>query len=89
MKYSEIAMPAKQAGGSLPKTLLKRSVCLVLVLWGSLAMAQSREGISDEALADLAKRAMSEFNVPGMAIGIIKGGKVLFSKGFGVQNWRT
>jgi len=33
----------------------------------------------------LAKAAMDSFKVPGIAIGIVKDGKVLLSKGFGVQ----
>jgi CubicO group peptidase (beta-lactamase class C family) len=55
------------------------------VLWLSTATAQQSEGITEEAVAELAGRAMSEFNVPGMAIGIVKADKVLLSKGFGVR----
>jgi len=47
--------------------------------------AQAREGISDEAVAVLAARAMSEFSVPGMAIGIVKSGEVLLLRGYGVR----
>jgi hypothetical protein len=43
--------------------------------------AQEREGISEADVATLAGRAMSEFNVPGMAIGIIKADKIQLAEG--------
>lgn len=49
------------------------------------AYAQTAEGIGDEAVAALAARAMTEFQVPGMAIGIVKSGEVLLSQGYGVR----
>jgi len=55
------------------------------VLWLSTAAAQQSAGISEEAVAALAGRAMSEFSVPGMAIGIVKNDKVLLSKGYGIR----
>jgi len=58
---------------------------LLLVLWAATAGAQQGEGISDEAVAGLAARAMAEFQVPGMAIGIVKSGEVLLSRGYGVR----
>ncbi len=61
-----------------------RLVCLIL-LWSSAAWAGERAGISDAAVTELARRAMSEFNVPGMAIGIVKADKILLSKGFGLR----
>jgi len=59
-------------------------VCLLLH-GAPVAWAEEREGISDAAVTELARRAMSEFNVPGMAIGIVEADKILFSKGFGVR----
>ncbi len=61
-----------------------RLLCLLL-LWSTVAWADERVGISDAAVTELASRAMSEFNVPGMAIGIVKADKILFSKGFGLR----
>ena len=63
---------------------LWRSVCLLL-LWIPVAWAQEREGISETALTELTSRAMSEFSVPGMAIGIVKADKILLAKGFGIR----
>ena len=58
---------------------------LVLLMSGMAAHAQQGEGISDDSVSALAKRAMDEFDVPGMAIGIIKSDEVVFAKGFGVR----
>jgi len=58
---------------------------VLLMLGTATAAAQASEGISNEAVADLATRAMTEFSVPGMAIGIVKSGEVLLSKGYGVR----
>lgn len=64
---------------------LRWPMCFLLVLWVPVAAAQGREGINETAVAELARRAMSEFNVPGMAIGIVKGDQVLLAKGYGVR----
>lgn len=58
---------------------------MVLPLTASALLALDNGGISDAGVAELANRAMKEFNVPGMAIGIVKSDKVIFAKGFGVR----
>lgn len=58
---------------------------LFLALWVSTGAARQNQGISDAAVAELAGRAMAEFDVPGMAIGIVKDDKVLLDRGFGVR----
>ena len=60
-------------------------VCLLMVVCVSTGAAQQRTGISDDDVAKLAGRAMAEFDVPGMAIGIIKSDKVLLAEGYGVR----
>jgi len=57
----------------------------LITCWVAPVSAQKGEGISEAAVAELAARAMSEFQVPGMAIGIVKSGDVLLSKGYGVR----
>ena len=52
---------------------------------GPIAFATGHQGISNQDVARLVSRAMSEFDVPGMAIGIVKSGEVVFSRGFGVR----
>ena len=63
---------------------LVRLGCLLL-LCASVAWADERGGISEAAVTKLANRAMSEFDVPGMAIGIVKADNILLSKGFGLR----
>jgi CubicO group peptidase (beta-lactamase class C family) len=58
---------------------------LVFFLLSPLALAQEPEGITGAAVESLANRAMSEFDVPGMAIGIVKSRQVVFASGFGVR----
>lgn len=48
-------------------------------------IADQQQGLSDAAIADLAQRAMTTFEVPGMAIGIARGDKTVFAQGFGVR----
>jgi len=43
--------------------------------------------ISPDAIDRTAARAMQAFNVPGMAVGIIKDGKLIYGKGYGVREY--
>ena len=85
MTYFEFDNPAKRPRQYPGWHLFIRSLCFLLVLWVSVAGAQEREGISDAEVTALANRAMSEFDVPGMAIGIVKDEKILLAKGYGVR----
>lgn len=64
---------------------MKCPLCLLLALVCTTAGAQQRERITDTAVAELADRAMTQFSVPGMAIGIVKDGQVLLANGYGVR----
>lgn len=61
------------------------SALLLMAVWVSAGAAQQRIGITSDALTNLAGRAMAEFDVPGMAIGIIKGDEVISASGYGVR----
>ena len=45
--------------------------------------------ITENQLDDVVQRTMKTFNVPGIAVAIIKDGKVIISKGYGVSNIKT
>lgn len=45
--------------------------------------------LTSKAIDSLAERSMKAFNVPGIAVAIIKDGKVIHSKGYGVRSLRT
>ena len=85
MMYSKRDGSVQLAGHGVIRRLLKLSTCLLLAFWVTGGWAQEAKGISDAAVSELAQRAMSEFNVPGMAIGIVKADEVLFEQGFGVR----
>lgn len=85
MMYFEPNVPAQRAGHYPVWSWFAKSVLLVLAVWLSPAGAQEPKGISEADVAVLAGRAMTEFNVPGMAIGIVKDGKVLSAKGYGLR----
>ena len=56
-----------------------------LLVFSSIAYAGERQGISDDDIAKLANRAMQQFQVPGMAIGIVRGEKTVYAEGFGIR----
>jgi CubicO group peptidase (beta-lactamase class C family) len=85
MTKSDFDSLAQHSVQGLVWRLFLLSVCLLLLVAASTGRAQEREGISDADVATLAVRAMSEFNVPGMAIGIVKADKILLAKGYGIR----
>ncbi len=85
MMHSECEGSARRAGRYRLWRWLRWPASVVLVLGFSVTGAQAREGITDTAVAELAARAMSEFDVPGMAIGIVKRDQVLLAKGYGIR----
>lgn len=85
MTHTEFSKHSQHAAHRLLWPRLSWSLCFLLSLYVSVAAAQERETISETVVAELAARAMSEFKVPGMAIGIVKGDEVLLAKGYGVR----
>jgi CubicO group peptidase (beta-lactamase class C family) len=45
--------------------------------------------ISEKEVDELVQNTMKTFNVPGIAVGIIKDGKLVLAKGYGVSNIKT
>ncbi|MBS1681839.1 MAG: serine hydrolase [Bacteroidetes bacterium] len=45
--------------------------------------------LTSKAIDDLTERSMKAFNVPGIAVAVIKDGKVIHSKGYGVRSLNT
>lgn len=69
-------------------TLQRLSMTLVLAALPWLAgwgRAPSALPISPAAIDATVARAMKAFQVPGMAVGIIKDGKLIYAKGYGVR----
>lgn len=45
--------------------------------------------ISDQEVDNVVNRALTAFNVPGIAVAIVKDGKVILSKGYGIKSIQT
>jgi CubicO group peptidase (beta-lactamase class C family) len=64
------------------------SIALVLAFLPPLASSASSPPalpISPTTIDATVARAMKAFQVPGMAVGIVKDGKLVFAKGYGVR----
>lgn len=63
-------------------------VTIVLIFLVSLgAAAKDREAPTETEIDALAERALEAFDVPGIAIGIIKDGEVIHAKGYGIRKF--
>lgn len=62
---------------------LVRSQALLLGLF--VSTVSSAGGLTSEQIDALATRAMAEFDVPGMAIGIVKDGETVYAAGHGIR----
>lgn len=77
----------------IKKTILLSSV-LMVSLWvsgpcvfaGDRGVEKQRPGLSTVEIDQIVARAMDKFNVPGLAVGIIKDGKVIHAKGYGLRH---
>src|SRR6478609_959674 len=58
---------------------------VLFVLTGFTACAQ----ISEPEVDALVERTLKTFNVPGIAVGIVKDGKLILAKGYGVTSIKT
>ena len=58
---------------------------LVLILYTTISFAQ----ISEKQIDELVEKTLTTFNVPGIAVSIVKDGKVIHSKGYGVKSILT
>jgi len=54
-----------------------------------LEQIASGQGLTGGQIDSLAQRDLELFHVPGLAIGVVKDGKLIYSKGFGVRSLKT
>ena len=64
---------------------MKRNLSLIFALSSFLAFAQ----VEEKKLDELIQNTLTTFDVPGMSVGIVKDGKVVYAKGFGVSSLTT
>jgi len=62
---------------------------LILCSFGLLLLTKSYAQMSGSAIDQLTERTLKAFYVPGAAVAVIKDGKVIHSKGYGVRSLRT
>lgn len=65
-----------------------RTKCLFIIAILSIAVSVNAQ-LSSATVDSLVQHAMQEFNVAGAAVAIVKDGKVIYKKGFGVKSMET
>lgn len=70
---------------------LKNTLVIFLGIMVINIKSQAREIplLSRDSLDRYVQQAMASWQIPGVAVCIIKDGKILVQKGYGVSNWRT
>jgi CubicO group peptidase (beta-lactamase class C family) len=63
----------------------KNFVATLVVGLSSIAMVQA-QALSSTQIDSLVNKTLSTFNVPGIAVGIVKDGKLIHAKGYGVRS---
>jgi CubicO group peptidase (beta-lactamase class C family) len=77
---------------SLPSTHQKLIVMkfrLLLLSFLSINLTVFSQGLTSQQIDSLVERSRRAFDVPGIAVCVIKDGKVIHSKGYGVRSLRT
>ena len=69
------------------KKLLKLSVAIFLC--AQTSFAQTSKPITSNQIDSLTELVLKTFNVPGIAVGVVKDGKLIHAKGYGVANINT
>ena len=70
---------------------MRRLVIVLLAVAVALGVFYPRQpsSFSAASVRDNAQRALADFNIPGLAVVVVKDGKVLLAEGFGVRNVQT
>ncbi|MFZ1371444.1 MAG: serine hydrolase domain-containing protein, partial [Ferruginibacter sp.] len=60
-----------------------------LFVFISISLTIFSQNLSSTEIDNLAERSMKAFDVPGIAVGIVKDGKLIHAKGYGVRSLNT
>ena len=63
-----------------------KNILVALFFFAFTFSAIAQQPISSAQIDKITEKAMTTFNVPGMAVAVIKDGKVIHEKGYGVRN---
>ncbi|KFF11907.1 beta-lactamase [Chryseobacterium soli] len=64
---------------------MRQTFSLFFILFSLVSFAQ----VEEKKLDELIQNTLKTFDVPGMSVGVIKDGKLIYSKGFGVRSLTT
>jgi len=67
----------------------KSSVAVIIIMLLSLSVSSKSQVINAAQIDSLVALTSKTFDVPGIAVGIIKDGKLIHAKGYGVRSLRT
>jgi len=74
----------------MQQSRFQRTIVGVLALMACVFTQRSMaQAPSDDYIDDLATRALQQFDTPGIAIGVLKDGELVYSTGHGVRDIRT
>lgn len=83
-------MPAMRAGNrvNLMDKYIFHKLAIGVVIFAACGVLQAQV-LNSEQIDALVERSMKAFDVPGIAVGVIKDGKIVHSKGYGVRSLNT
>ncbi len=73
----------------MKKRLLRSSTCFILLFGALSCLCANAQVISGPQIDALVQRTLTTFDVPGIAVAVVKDGKVIHSKGYGVRSLKT
>ena len=65
-----------------------QKIIFTTLLWLS-SMVVSAQALTSSAIDSLVEKTLIAFDVPGIAVGVIKDGKLIHAKGYGVRSLNT
>lgn len=68
---------------------MKKSLLLIVAVFQIISVIAQTQTISAKQIDSLTELVLKTFNVPGIAVGVVKDGKLIHAKGYGVANLTT
>ncbi len=68
---------------------MKKSLLLIVAVFQLISAIAQTQPISAKQIDSLTELVLKTFNVPGIAVGVVKDGKLIHAKGYGVANLST
>ncbi len=68
---------------------MKKSLLLLVAVFQIISVIAQTQTISAKQIDSLTELVLKTFNVPGIAVGVVKDGKLIHAKGYGIANLST